>query len=135
MDPGEPVIPYNLGVAYTFLRREDDALAEFQKAVELAPAHAEAWYNMGQICLIKKLDYSKALHYFDMAAGARPDYVSAHHQRGVALELLGDIQGAARSFEKVLQMDPGNSAAKKSLEKMNHQDSAGAVKQFSGNDV
>ncbi len=135
LDPEEPVIPYNLGVAYTFLQREDDALAQFTRAVELAPHYAEAWYNMGQICLIKKLDYSRALHYFDMAAHVKPDYVSAHHQRGVALEHLGDIQGAVRCFEKVLQIDPENSAAKKSLEKINPQDSAKAVKLSAGNDV
>ncbi|MEW6348004.1 MAG: tetratricopeptide repeat protein [Thermodesulfobacteriota bacterium] len=135
IDPREPVIPYNLGVAYTFLHREDDALAQFERAVELAPAYAEAWYNMGQICLIKKQDHSRALHYFDMAAHVRPDYVSAHHQRGVALEHLGDIPGAVKAFENVLQIDPDNATAKKSLEKINNQDSARAVKQSAGNDV
>jgi tetratricopeptide (TPR) repeat protein len=111
MEPDNPVVSYNLGVAYTFLNREEEALAQFQQTVDVNPAYVQAWYNIGQICTIKKKDFSKALHCFDRAIALRPDYIGAHHQRGVVLELLGDADKALESWKKALELDPENKQA------------------------
>lgn len=118
LDPENPVIFYNLGVVNTFLGRHDEAVEKFQNAVDRDPRYAEAWYNMGQICLIKKRDFSKALHCFQQAAAARPDYVGAHHQQGIAWELLGDARRAIQCWERTLDLDPENQPAKESLERV-----------------
>ncbi len=118
LDPDEPAIPYNLAVAYAFLKKEDQALEMFQRCVDLRPDYAQSWYNMGQICMIQKQDYSRALHYFDMAVNARPDYFSAHHQRAVALEGMGDLEGARMGYQAALEIEPNNPTAKKSLERI-----------------
>lgn len=118
IEPENPAIFYNLGVVYTFLRKEDDALAQFTRTVELDPRVAEAWYNMGQICLIKKKDFSKALNCFERAVAARPDYVGAQHQRGMAYELLGDPEKALACWEKTLELDPGNKQAQDNIRRL-----------------
>jgi tetratricopeptide (TPR) repeat protein len=118
LDPTNPVIFYNLGVVYILLRREEDAFAQYEKAVELNPSYVQAWYNMGQICLIVKKDFSRALHCFDRALEIRPDYVGAHHQRGVAWDLLGDRDKALECWRKTLQLDPNNKMAKESIERI-----------------
>ena len=46
-DPENPAIFYNLGVAYTFLKREEEALAEFEKCVALNSGYVEAWLQYG----------------------------------------------------------------------------------------
>ena len=117
-DPENPVILYNLGVVYTFLKEEDRALDCFQRAVTINPLYAEAWYNMGQICLLRKKDFSRALHCFEQASTARPDYVGAQHQQGTAWELLGDSKKAVECWEKALALDPENVHAKRNIERL-----------------
>ncbi len=118
IDPQNPAIIYNLGVAYIFLKREEEALAEFEKCVQLKTDYVEAWYNMGQICMLKQKDFSRALHCFDRAATIRPDYIGAHHQRGVAYECLGDRQRALECWERTLELDPNNKQAKDNIERL-----------------
>jgi tetratricopeptide (TPR) repeat protein len=118
IDPDNPAVFYNLGVAYTFLKREDDALVEFQRSVDLYPNYYQAWYNMGQICLIKKNDVSRAFHCFDRATAIRPDYIGAHHQKGMACELLGDKKKALECWEKTLQLDPDNEQVKDNIRRL-----------------
>jgi len=118
LDPENSAIFYNLGVVCTFLKEEDRAMEHFRRTVELEPKFVQAWYNMGQICLIKKKDFSLALNYFDRAAAIRPEYVGAHHQRGVAYELLGDAQAAVRCWERTLELDPENKQAKDNIERI-----------------
>ncbi len=118
LDPENPAIFYNLGVVYTFLKRDDEALESYEAALRLNPNYVQAWYNMGQICLIKNRDFSRALHCFDRALALRPDYVGAHHQRGVVWELLGDPQKAVECWEKTLDLDPENKSAKEGIERL-----------------
>lgn len=117
-DPENPTIFYNLAVVYTFMKREDEAIAAYEKTVDLNPDYVQAWYNLGQLCMIKKKDFSHALHCFDRALAIRPDYVSAHHQRGMAWELLGDRHKALECWRKTLELDPQNKLAMENIERV-----------------
>ena len=68
--------------------------------------------------MIKKKDFSHALHCFDRALAIRPDYVSAHHQRGMAWELLGDRDKALECWHKALELDPQNKLAMENIERV-----------------
>lgn len=114
-DPENPSVLFNLGVAYSFSKREDDALEKFQDCVNINPAMAHAFYNMGQIYLISKRDFSKALNCFAHAASVRPDYVSAHHQKGKAYELLGHPLKAIECWQKTVELDPDNQQARDNI--------------------
>lgn len=118
IEPDNDVIFYNLGVVLAMQKKEDQALEMFQRCVDLNPMYAASWYNMGQIHLITKKDYSGALHCFTKASKARPDYVGAHHQMGVAYELIGDKKRAAASWKKTLELDPGNAQATQNLKRL-----------------
>jgi protein O-GlcNAc transferase len=118
VDPENSAIFYNMGVVYTFLKREEDALEQFRRSVELEPGYFQAWYNMGQIHLLKKKDLSLALNCFDRAVMINPHYVSAHHQRGVVHELLGNSLEAVECWERTLEIDPDNRQARQSLDRL-----------------
>ncbi len=118
IEPENDVIFYNLGVVLAMQKKEDEALEMFRKCVDLNPMYAASWYNMGQIHLINKKDYSGALHCFTKASAARPDYVGAHHQMGVAYELIGDKKRAVASWKKTLELDPGNAQATQNLKRL-----------------
>lgn len=117
-DPENFEIFYNLGVVYTFLKDENKALEHFQRCVSLEPGYAPAYYNMGQINLLRRKDFSQALNFFDMAVAAFPDYIGAHHQRGIAYELLGDPLKALECWENTLKLDPANSQAKDNIRRV-----------------
>ncbi len=117
-DPQNPAIFYNLGVANFFLKREEEAITEFERCVALNSGYVEAWYNMGQIYMLKQKDFSRALHCFDRAAAIRPDYIGAHHQRGVAYELLGNPVRALKCWERTLELDPENKQARENIKRL-----------------
>lgn len=127
LDGENPAIFYNLGVVYTFLKREAEAMLQYEKTLQLNPYYVQAWYNMGQICLLKLRDYSRALNCFDRALALRPDYIGAVHQRGVAWELLGDNDKALQCWEKALELDPNNEPAKGNIERVRDAVSRGPV--------
>lgn len=116
--PENPAIFYNLGIAYTFLKQEDEAMQVFSRSVELYPGYYQAWYNMGQIALISKRDFSLAVHCFDRATLISPEYMAAHFQKGIAFEYQGDPANAAKCWERVLELDPKNAEAQEKLDKI-----------------
>jgi tetratricopeptide (TPR) repeat protein len=118
VDSENPAIFYNLGIVYTFLQREKDAVAQFQRCVDINPLYVQAWYNMGQISLVKNRDYAMARHCFERATAVRPDYIGAHHQRGVACEMLGDKEKAIECWKKTLELDPDNALAKGNIARL-----------------
>jgi len=118
IDPENSVIFYNLGVVYTFLKREREAWENFHRAVLLKPDYPEAWYNMGQISLLQERDFSRALNCFGRAVAIRPDYIGARHQMGVAYEHMGDLPSAIECWEKTLALDPKNNQAKQNIQRV-----------------
>jgi tetratricopeptide (TPR) repeat protein len=127
VDPTNPAILYNLGVVYTFLKRENEALEYFEKTITYDPTHAQAWYNMGQLCLIRKNDYSRAIHCFERATTARPGYVSARYQQGVAWEMLGDKKKALSCWRQTLELEPEHKLAKENVERLEEAISAASA--------
>ncbi|MFA6223492.1 MAG: tetratricopeptide repeat protein [Desulfomonilaceae bacterium] len=111
LDPENSAVFYNLGVAYTFLKKDQAALDCFEKTVELDPDYVTAYYNMGQIYLLVKRDFSRALNCFDRAISFRENYIGAYHQKGVAYEMLGDLGKAVECWRKTLDLDPHNQQA------------------------
>ncbi len=118
IDPENAAVLYNLGVAYTFLSQEDEAIDYFTKCVNIQPAYFKAWYNLGQISLLKKKDLSRALNCFDRVISINPNYVGGYHQRGVVLELLGDKKAALESWKKTLELDGANAAAREAIKRL-----------------
>jgi len=49
INPADPDGHYNLGVCLVNLGNGEEALAQFQKAVELKPDYAEAYFQLGSL--------------------------------------------------------------------------------------
>jgi len=101
---------FQLGYAYTALKRGDEARAEYERAIALAPKMPEAYLNLG-ILLLDKQEYAAAVVPLSKAVELLPGQSRPRSLLAVAQERSGDPEGAARSFEGVLHLDPNDPAA------------------------
>jgi tetratricopeptide (TPR) repeat protein len=92
----------------------DEAIAHFQKAVELKPDFSTAHYNLAGV-LREKGRVDDAMAQFERAVEIQPDYSSAHFYLGEILRDKGRVQEAIAHFEKALEHHPDYAAAHESL--------------------
>ncbi|HPT99729.1 MAG TPA: tetratricopeptide repeat protein, partial [Armatimonadota bacterium] len=114
------------GVTFFKRQRYEDALAEFQRAMEAAPGSqtaaiargnaAAACINLGNACL--RARPAQAVQYYRQALQFDPQSAIAHHGLGMALHNANDIEGAIAEWEWVLKnapFDPVAADARRSL--------------------
>lgn len=101
---------FQLGYAYTALKRGDEAQAEYERAIALDPKMPEAYLNLG-IVLMDKQQNAAAAAPLGKAVDLLPSQSRPRVLLAVAQDRSGDQEGAARSFEGVLHLDPNDVTA------------------------
>jgi len=76
---------HNSGFADKYFDNYEEAIEHFDKAIELEPDYAEAYYNRG--CIYKDGDHRQAIRDFTKAIELRPDYAMAYVRRGITYAL------------------------------------------------
>lgn len=109
--PDNPYTWFNLGTSYTLLGDFSRAADAFDRArdnragdglpwrmlwYQFAPY--EAYYNDGQ--------YNEVLSLAEATLNTSADLEESHYWRGMALAALDDTNGAARAFQKALNINP-----------------------------
>ena len=83
----------------------DEAIAEFNKAIELNPKLAPPHNNLGNALKAKnRLD--EAIAEFNKAIELDPKYAGAHNNLGLALEAKNRLDDAIAEFNKAIELDP-----------------------------
>jgi tetratricopeptide (TPR) repeat protein len=90
------------------LQRYQDALAVYEKAVDVRPDYPQGWNGQGKT-LYKLKKYKESLAAYDKAIQIQPDYFEAWSERGFVLGSLQRYQEAIASFDKALQLNNENS--------------------------
>ena len=112
--PGNVRAHNELGLALTKHRRPDEAIAEYQKAVELDPEYAHAHINLGsELTKCGRLD--EAVDHFQQAVRIRPDSAEARNALGNALARQERLKPAIAEFKKALEIQPGFASAQNNL--------------------
>jgi tetratricopeptide (TPR) repeat protein len=62
-----------LGIAFRKMGRYDDAIAEYAKAIKIAPSDAHLYYNLA-VALYSKKDYPRALMIVEKSLRLKPDF-------------------------------------------------------------
>ena len=101
---------FQLGYAYTALKRSEDARVEYERAIALDPKMSEAYLNLG-ILLLDKQEYAAAVTPLSKAVELLPAQSRPRSLLAVAQDRSGDKEGAARSFEGVLHLEPNDLTA------------------------
>src|SRR5690606_1099494 len=94
--------------------RNNEALAAFDKALQLDPQNAAAAYYRGQA--YSRMDEpANMIASYKQSLDLEPNYAPAAFDLGVAYYNAGDYENAAASYEVVVREDPGNAQAHANL--------------------
>ncbi len=94
---------YNLGCALLQKGNVDEAIAQYQKALQIKPDYAEACYNLG-CALLQKGNVDEAIAQYQKALQIKPDYAKACYNLGCALLQKGSVDEAIAQYQKALQI-------------------------------
>ena len=102
----------NLGLLFASQGRDDDAVAEMRKAVELDPKFYQGHYELASL-LDRTGRLDEAVRLYEVAApGYRTDG-SYHYRLGLACFRLKRTDEARKHLERVLEVAPGSENAAK----------------------
>ena len=105
----------NRGESFLSDERYDEALAEFQKAIDIKPDYARAYFGRGHIYRRTKR-YVNAIIAFQQAIKFKPNYKEAHYGLGIAHFESGDNSKAIATVNVALKIDPNYQPARQLLE-------------------
>jgi len=92
------------------LGRYEEAIEEFDIALDIDPNYKEAHYNKGNTLRHLKR-YEEAIKEYDKALAIDPNFKEAHNNKGIALNNLGRYEEAIEEYDKALAIDPNDKKA------------------------
>ncbi|OLT58389.1 serine/threonine-protein kinase [Moorena bouillonii] len=98
---------YNQGETFLELKRYEQALDAYNRAVEIRGEYAPAWQGQGKTLFALKY-YEEALNAYDQAIQIEPDYSAAWKGRGKTLEQLERYDAAIKAFNSALELQPND---------------------------
>jgi tetratricopeptide (TPR) repeat protein len=93
------------GDACFFENRYEDAIAAYDRALQIQPDLADTWNNRG-VVLTRMQRYQEAIASYEQATKIRPHYPDAWNNRGVVLLELQQYQDAIACYEQAIQAKP-----------------------------
>ena len=94
---------YNQGNAKADSDEYSEAIADYDRAIELKSDFAKAYNNRGDVNQILKR-HSEAIADFDRAIELKPNYVRAYYNRGQAYASLKEKEKARQDFSKARKL-------------------------------
>jgi len=101
------------GLAFLGKDDADSAILDFERAINLAPNCAEAFYLLGQ-AHAKKGYYSRTISDTTQAIRLKPDYAAAYFDRGVAHFKLNTPSRALADLREAIRLDSGSEISARS---------------------
>jgi len=90
--------------------KTEEALAEFEKALELDPYNAQALYGRGLIYQSEK-QHEKAIEDFAAAHGLTPQRAEPLVARAVSYLAIDKVKDAVTDLDEAVQADPNSASA------------------------
>lgn len=104
-DPKDYTSWFNLALAESASQKDPDAIAHYQRVLELKPDLYEAHLNIG-IVMVRNHQNADAAAHFAEAARLKPDQFRPQLYLAESLLSSGDDRAAAAAFEKAVQLEP-----------------------------
>ena len=111
---GDPDVRFNMGIAYKAKGESGKAIAEYRKAIELAPDYSEAHNNLGNLLKDRK-KFDEAIYHFEASIKIFPENPSTHNNLGTVHAMKGEVSKAAIHFAKAVRIQPTYIDARQNL--------------------
>jgi len=112
-DPSDYSAHFNLALAYGFLARDEDGIAEYRRTLELKPGLYEAELNCGMLLLRRKDSGAEAL--LEAAVAQKPGEFRPRYYLAETEALAGALDRAEASYRRAIQLDAKSAAAESGL--------------------
>jgi len=105
-DPKLKIVEFlEQGNALYDLGKHEEAINAYNKAIELNPKLASAWYNKG-VALTNQGKDDEAIVAYDKAIEIDPKHASAWYNKGNALYNIGKYEEAIIAYDKAIEIGP-----------------------------
>ncbi|WP_413314725.1 tetratricopeptide repeat protein [Prochlorococcus sp. MIT 0703] len=120
-----------IGTNKNELGDQQEAIADFNKAIAINPQIAPAYNNRGK-AKMDLGDNQGAIADYSKAIAINPQYAYAYTNRGSAKMMLGDLQGAIADINKAISINPQFAGAysKRGVAKFDLRDYQGAIADY-----
>ncbi len=113
-DPKDYTAFFNLALAETALKRDDQAAEHYHQVLVLKPGLYEAELNLGLLCLRDQRP-ADGVPLLRAASQQKPNQVRPKRYLGDSLLAIGDLAGAAEAYTQAIALDPKLGAAELGL--------------------
>lgn len=107
-------VHYHRGLVLASMNRDDEAIADYQRALALKPGYAPPHNNLALI-MRDRGDLMAAASHLDAALRADPQLHDARYNRGLIAVQMGELALARTTLADCVKRDPDNAAARASL--------------------
>jgi serine/threonine-protein kinase len=95
----------NLALAYSEVRRPQDAEKAYQEAIGIRPGYWPAYSNLG-VFYEARGEYAKALDPLSLVVKLVPEFAEGHNTLGTLYYYLDRFDDALREFDRALELRP-----------------------------
>ena len=113
-DPSDFTAHFHLALAQSMLNKDEEAIAEYRKVLELKPGLYEAELNLG-ILLVRQKNPAEAIALLQQAADAKPKEFRPRYYLAEAQLAAGDAAKAEGSYRTALELNPKSAEAELGL--------------------
>jgi len=103
-----------LGVLRIQQRRQDEAMALIQRALDQAPEYVDAWNNLGNLHKIRD-EHQEARRCYERVLAKSPRHHDAWHNLALVLQSTGEVDKAAQCFRALLSIFPESHSTRRNL--------------------
>ena len=106
----------NFGAALATQGNLNEAIENFERAIQLKPDYADAYYNFGS-AMANQENWPEAIKHYTRTIQLKPDYINAHYNLGIVLDIQGKTAEATPHFQQALNLatDQKNTALAESI--------------------
>lgn len=106
LNPNDAVGHFNLGLLYKRAMRYDDAVAAYQRAIELGIDDVQEVYSNLGVLYSDARQPDRAREMYEKSLALAPDYIPALFNLAGLLEEQGEREQAVELFERILSIEP-----------------------------
>lgn len=93
------------GIALRNTGETDQAIADYEAAIELLPTSASYRANLARLYAFDLKQYDRALARYDEAIRLSPNNAPYHEERGFVLRKQGQLDAALQNFDEAIRLD------------------------------